>query len=259
MAKEPTGPDSSEHSDKSATTRSVRKRSRATGSLANGTTPGASGPGEAATGPATGTATGTAASGPAEGTAASAEAVANETGSVTLDQAARPRGQSRTAVYRRAQKEAEAAAAADAKRLAEVADLSTMIKGIANMVGMAIGGPEGALNEGEAMLIDMGLPPLLASITPEVARQVQSVLYPGLVVVGGGAWALRVFGLAQARAAARRDSRKEAVAYRAAEVAPAPSSEPAEGSAPSAPATADSIIASPDLRGAFASLSSSPV
>jgi hypothetical protein len=70
---------------------------------------------------------------------------------------------------------------------------------VAEMLGQAAGGPP--MRDEQKMLVREGLPELMKRMTPAAIAQTQAVLYPGLVILGFGSYALEVWQTVSAKAA----------------------------------------------------------
>lgn len=116
-----------------------------------------------------------------------------------------PKGQSPGAVYgRKKRAEAKASETAEAPKQAT----ETLIA-VAEMLGQAAGGPP--MKPEQKMLVREGLPELMRQMTPVAVARTQAVLYPGLVLLGFGTYALEVWQAVSAKAAAERAAAKDPV------------------------------------------------
>lgn len=141
-------------------------------------------------------------------------------------------------------------AAAAAARLTEAEKSASVLLTVVETLGITLAGEGAALQEHERMLAEQSLPQVLAKLTPEAVKQIESITYPGMLVIAAGSYALRVAGLLQARAAARK---AEAAALARPRPASSPEAQaqaeaPANGSSPAQALPGADVLASPDGR-----------
>lgn len=176
------------------------------------------------------------ASGPNAGTASSASAGSQSNdapalgGSVTVTAPKPPRGQSASAINRRKQREAKAAAeAAGTGPSAETVDAESVKQSanvlmvLAEQLAITLAGDGAAMTDAERTMIGDALPSVLEKMTPAAAAQVTSFINPAMLLLGVGIWGARVAALAGDRAKAARAQRQTS------RPAPAPNLQPQTG------------------------------
>lgn len=104
-----------------------------------------------------------------------------------------------TAEIQAAGERSKAKTAPATNRKTELKDSAAGIIQTAELLLISVLGPEAAFQEHERTMLELGLPDTLERITPEVASRVQAIAMPSLLIVGAGAYGLRILNMLQAR------------------------------------------------------------